>query len=190
LAAGRSSEALRAIQAAHERDPLSLAVNTDFGFHSYYTGRYDEAIKHLKLVLEMNPDFSLAHLWLGRTYQEIGRFADALTEFARVEERIRDWPVAIAARGFVAGASGGGAQARAALAELQELSVNRFVTSYGVALVHAGLGDNDAAYAALEKAFKERSNWLVWLRLDPRWNAMRADGRFVALVSRMRFPAP
>jgi tetratricopeptide (TPR) repeat protein len=189
LAAGRPSEALRAIRAAQERDPLSLAVNTDLGFHSYYTGRYDDAIKQLKLVLDMNPDFPPAHLWLGRTYQEIGRFDDALNEFARVEERIRDWPVAIAARGFVAGASGGDAQARAALAQLQELSGNRFVTSYGVALVHAGLGDNNAAFAALEKAFKERSNWLVWLRLDPRWNAMRADGRFVELVSRMRFPA-
>lgn len=88
----------------------------------------------------------------------------------------------------MAGVSGRGAQARAALHELQDLSGKRFVTSYGVALVHAGLGDNDAAYAALEKAFEERSNWLVWLRLDPRWNALRADVRFAALVSRMRFP--
>jgi DNA-binding winged helix-turn-helix (wHTH) protein/TolB-like protein/Flp pilus assembly protein TadD len=188
LAAGRPSEALRAIQAAQRRDPLSLAVNTDLGFHYYYTRRYDEAVKQLKLVLDMNPNFPPAHLWLGRTYQEVGRFDDALTAFARVEERTRDWPVTIAARGFVAGVSGRGAQARAALAELQELSGKRFVTSYGVALVHAGLGDNDAAYAALEKAFEERSNWLVWLRLDPRWNALRADARFDALQSRMRFP--
>ena len=188
LAAGRPSEALRAIEAAQQRDPLSLAVNTDLGFHYYYTRRYDEAIKQLKLVLDMNPNFPPAHLWLGRTYQELGRFDDALTAFARVEERIRDWPVAIAARGFVAGVSGRAAHAREALAELQELSGKRFVTSYGVALVHAGLGDNDAAFAALEKAFEERSNWLVWLRLDPRWNALRADARFAALVSRMRFP--
>ena len=188
LAAGRPSEALRAIEAAQQRDPLSLAVNTDLGFHYYYTGRYDEALKQLKLVLAMSPNFPPAHLWLGRTYQEVGRFNDALTAFARVEERIRDWPVAIAARGFVAGVSGRGAPAREALAELQELSGKRFVTSYGVALVHASLGDNDAAFAALEKAFEERSNWLVWLRLDPRWNALRADARFAALVSRMGFP--
>ena len=188
LAAGRPSEALRAIEAAHQRDPLSLAVNTDLGFHYYYTRRHDEAIKQLKLVLDMNPNFPPAHLWLGRTYQELGRFDDALTAFARVEERIRDWPVAMAARGFVAGVSGRAGQAREALAELQELSGKRFVTSYGVALVHAGLGDNDAAFAALEKAFEERSNWLVWLRLDPRWNALRADARFAVLVSRMQFP--
>jgi DNA-binding winged helix-turn-helix (wHTH) protein/TolB-like protein/Tfp pilus assembly protein PilF len=189
LAAGRPSEALRAIEAAQQRDPLSLAVNADLGFHYYYTGRYDDALKQLNLVLAMNPNFPPAHLWLGRTYQEVGRFDDALIAFARVEERIRDWPVAIAARGFVAGVSGRGASAREALAELQALSGRSFVTSYGVALVHAALGDNDAAFAALEKAFEERSNWLVWLRLDPRWKGLRTDPRFSDLVSRMRFPS-
>jgi DNA-binding winged helix-turn-helix (wHTH) protein/TolB-like protein/lipoprotein NlpI len=188
LAAGRPSEALRAIETAQQRDPLSLAVNTDLGFHYYYTRRYDDAVKQLKLVLDMNPNFPPAHLWLGRTYQELGRFDDALTAFAHVEEHIRDWPVAIAARGFVAGVSGRAGLARDALAELQALSAKRFVTSYGIALVHASLGENDAAFAALEKAFEERSNWLVWLRLDPRWNVLRADARFAVLVSRMRFP--
>jgi adenylate cyclase len=69
LTAGRPAEAFREIQLAQQRDPLSLAVNTDLGFFYYYTGRYDEAVKQLQLVLEMNPDFPPAHLWLGRAYQ-------------------------------------------------------------------------------------------------------------------------
>lgn len=143
----------------------------------------------MKLVLEMNPNFAPAHLWLGRAYQELGRLEEALGAFRRVEERIRDWPVSIAAPGFVAGVAGRPELALEALAELEQLSTRRFVTSYGVALVHAGLGQNDAAFAFLNKAFDERSNWLVWLRLDPRWNALRSDPRFVELVSRMRFPS-
>jgi adenylate cyclase len=71
---------------------------------------------------------------------------------------------------------------------LERLSGRRFVTSYGIALVHAGLGQNDAAFASLNNAFGERSNWLVWLRLDPRWNGLRSDPRFEQLVSRLRFP--
>lgn len=188
LTAGRLAEAFREIQLAQQCDPLSLPVNTDLGFYYYYTGRYDEAAKQLKLVLEMNPDFPPAHLWLGRTYQELGKFDEALVEFRRVEQRIRDWPVSIAARGFVAGAAGRRADALEALAELEALVAGRFVTSYGVALIHAGLGQNDAAFASLNKAFDERSNWLVWLRLDPRWNGLRSDPRFAQLVRRMQFP--
>ena len=52
----------------------------------------------------MNRSFPPAHLWLGRTFQEQGRFDDALAEFRQVEEVLGDWPVAIAARGFVAAA--------------------------------------------------------------------------------------
>jgi DNA-binding winged helix-turn-helix (wHTH) protein/tetratricopeptide (TPR) repeat protein len=188
LSAGRPEEALREMRLAQQRDPLSLSVNTDLGFYYYYTGRYDEAVKQLNLVLGMNPNFPPAHLWLGRTYQELGKFDEALNAFRKVEDRIRDWPVTIAARGFVAGIAGQRAQALEALSELQQLSGRRFVTSYGVALVHAGLGQNDAAFASLNKAFDERSNWLVWLRLDPRWNGLRPDPRFDQLVARMRFP--
>jgi DNA-binding winged helix-turn-helix (wHTH) protein/TolB-like protein/Flp pilus assembly protein TadD len=188
LTAGRPEQALGEILLAQERDPLSLSINTDLGFHYYYTGRYADAAKQLKLVLEMDPGFAPAHLWLGRTYEELGQFDDAAAALSGVDERIRDWPVSIAARGHVAGVSGRQAQAAEALGELERLSARRFVTSYGIALVHAGLGHNDAAFASLNNAFDERSNWLVWLRLDPRWNGLRSDPRFAQLVSRMRFP--
>jgi DNA-binding winged helix-turn-helix (wHTH) protein/Tfp pilus assembly protein PilF len=188
LAAGRAAEALREIQLACQRDPLSLPINSDLGFHHYYARRYDEAVKQLKFVLEMNRNFPPAHLWLGRTLQELGKFDDALAEFRQVEEVLREWPVSIAARGFVAAVAGRTDEAQQILCELERLASRKFVTSYGIALVYAGLGQNDAAFAKLDGAFDERSHWLVWLRLDPRWNGLRADPRFVRLVSRMQFP--
>jgi tetratricopeptide (TPR) repeat protein len=188
LAAGRASEAFQEIQMARQRDPLSLPINSDLGFHYYYTGQYDEAVKQLKFVLEMNKDFPPAHLWLGRTYQELGRVDDALAEFRQVEASLPEWPVSMAARGFVAGAAGRPDEARQILAELERLANHTYVTPYGVALVHAGLGSNDVAFAWLNKAFDERSHWLVWLRLDPRWSGLRLDPRFIELVRRMRFP--
>ncbi len=172
LAAGRAGEAAHEIEFARERDPLSLAINTDLGFHHYYTRQYDEAVKQLQSVLAMNHDFAPAHLWLGRSYQQIGRFGDAITEFRRVEQSVPEWPVAIAARGSVEGAAGRPEKAKAVLAELQELAKHRFVTAYGVVLVYAGIGDAEAAFTWLDKAFAERSHWLVWLRLDPRFEGL------------------
>src|SRR5262249_5597610 len=103
LAAGRAAEAFREIQLACQRDPLSMPINSDLGFHYYYTGQYDEAVKQLKFVLEMKKDFSPAHLWLGRTYQGLGMFNEAVAEFRQVEASLPEWPVAIAAKGFLAG---------------------------------------------------------------------------------------
>jgi DNA-binding winged helix-turn-helix (wHTH) protein/Flp pilus assembly protein TadD len=188
LAAGRPAEAFREIQLARRLDPLSLPVNTDLGFHYYYTRQYAEAVKQLEFVLNLSRDFPPAHLWLGRTYQELGRFDDAISEFRHVEEMIHEWPISIAARGYITGVAGRIDEARNILAEMEALAGRKFVTSYGIALVQAGLGQSDAAFASLNRAFDERSNWLVWLRLDPRWKGMRSDPRFAELVGRMGFP--
>jgi hypothetical protein len=48
-------------------------------------------------------------------------------------------------------------------------------------------GQKDVAFEWFDKAFDERSNWLVWLRVDPRWNAIRSDPRFLELVP-VKFP--
>jgi DNA-binding winged helix-turn-helix (wHTH) protein len=188
LAAGRPQDAFREIQLARRLDPLSMPVNSDLGFHYYYTGRYSEAVKQLKFVLELNEDFPPARLWLGRAYQELGRLNEAITEFRHVERKFPEWPVSIAARGFVAGVANLTDEAQNTLVELRRLEGKKFVTSYGVALVHASLGQTDSAFAWLNKAFNERSHWLVWLRLDPRWRGLRSDARFAEFISRLGFP--
>ena len=118
---------------------------------------------------------------------KLGRFDEAI---ALAETwKGREWPVLVAGRGFAFGFAGRQDEARAVLRELDTLAERRYVTPYGVALVHSGLRENDAAFTWLEKAFEDRSVWLVWLRLDPRWENIRGDPRFDRLIARMKFPA-
>ena len=189
LASGRPTEAFGEVQLAHRLDPLSLAINTDIGFHHYYNGRYREAVSQLESVLEMKSDFLLAHLWLARTLLEMRRFDAALAKTAVAEGKARDWPVLVAARGFTYAMAGMTSEAQAVLREMDVLARQRFVTSYGIALVHAGLGHKDEAFGWLDRAFEERSHWLVWLRLDPRWKRLRDDPRFATLIEKMKYPA-
>ena len=188
LAAGRPDDAMVEIRTAQRLDPLSLAINTDVGFHHYYSGRYEQAIAQLQSVLGMKSDFGLAHLWLARSYIQVGRLDEALAEARTAEATAPQWIVFVAQRGFTLGTMGRTDEARAVLDEMARLSTQRFVTAYGVALVHAGLGDKEQAFAWLEKAFAERSHWLLWLRLDPRWKNLRSDPRFAELVERMKYP--
>jgi hypothetical protein len=98
---------------------------------------------------------------------------------------LQDWQPLRAALGQTLGVCGHSAEAKSILARFQQLAEHRYVTSYGVALVHAGLGDKSEAFRWLDKAYDERSHWLVWLSLDPRWNDLHADPRFDQLRRRI-----
>jgi hypothetical protein len=89
----------------------------------------------------------------------------------------------LAARGYLYGVWGRRAEALRVLEDFTNLAMRgQFVTSYGVALVYAGLNEVEQAFVWLEKAYEERSHWLVWLRLDPRWDTLRSDPRFRELL--------
>ncbi|HVU95523.1 MAG TPA: tetratricopeptide repeat protein [Puia sp.] len=184
----RYDEARIILQRAEELDPLSVAISTDMGFSFYYGGNYDQAITALKASLQKNPRFGLAHLWLGRSYQAKKQYPAAITEYKATLETTAGWPVALAAIGDVYGESGQPELARRVLDTLGYLSSGRFVTAYGVALVYAGLGEKEQAFAWLNKAFDERSNWLVWLKSDPRWAPISRDARFAEMVNRVGLP--
>jgi DNA-binding winged helix-turn-helix (wHTH) protein len=181
-AMGRFEQALAAIGRAQALDPTSLIVNTDLGFVLYYSRQYEAAIRQLQMVIEMSPEFPLAHFWLGRAYQESRLYEDAIAEFRRTEAVLHGWPVVKAATGYVQAVSGRTGEALAILGELKRLATERYVTPYGVALVHAALGEKDQALNWLDRALEDRSHWLVWLKLDPRLDTLRSDPRFKRLL--------
>jgi tetratricopeptide (TPR) repeat protein len=90
--------------------------------------------------------------------------------------------------GFAYAKSGCKDEARKLLAELKELSKQRYVASYSIALIHVGLDEKDEAFAWLEKAYQERSWWLVWIKMDPMVDSLRSDSRFIDLMRRIGFP--
>jgi hypothetical protein len=94
---------------------------------------------------------------------------------------------AMALRGHVLARLGRAAEARDIVKTLEALSRERYVPPYTIALVHAGLGERDAAFASLDRAYEARDVHLVFLPVDPRWDAYRSDPRFRALVERCGF---
>jgi len=79
-------------------------------------------------------------------------------------------------------------KAQKALDELREMSKQRYVSPYLIAVVYAGLGDKDQAFAWLEKAYQDRSFFLIWLNVEPRFDSLRDDSRFADVVRRVGLP--
>lgn len=184
----RYDEAQVVFAKASSLDPLSAGILTDMGFALYYGKQYDEAEKALQAALELNPNYPLARIWLGRVYQMRKAYDQSIDQYKKALVLTSDWPVAYAQIGNVYGVSGNYEQARIILDSLNSFAPKTFVTSYGVALVYAGLGDKGKMYEWLNKAYDERSHWLVWLKTDPRWDAFRSDTQFAELLARIGLP--
>jgi adenylate cyclase len=184
----RYDEAIAILKKAIELDPLSEPIHSDIGFSIYYSGNYEQAVEKLQACVRTNPRFGPAHLWLGRSYQEQGNYVQAIYEYKAALDLNNDWPVALAALGHVYGVSGDKKNAHHILNTLRRLSAKKFVTAYGMALVYAGLDEKEQAFNWLNKAYEERSNWLVWLKTDPRFNSLRSEGKFAEMVNKVGLP--
>jgi hypothetical protein len=121
---------------------------------------------------------------MGRVLSSESNCPGALSELdTAASSPVRDWQPVIAAHGHVAGVCGQPSRAMEDLRRFDDIARNRFVTSYGYALIYAGLGEKEQALLWLRKAVDERSHWLVWIQVDPRFNALRRDPRFRQLVT-------
>ncbi len=185
---GRPEEALAHIQQALELDPYSLIMHLALGRHYYLTRQYNQAIGRFKETVRMNPNFFLVHFDLGFAYVQVGQYDEAISEFRRAIQLYPGSPVCIAGLGYAYAKAGQGHEARQSLAQLRQLSEQRYVPALYVAAIYAGLGETEEAFAWLERAYEERSNYLVYLNLEPPFESLRYDPRFTDLLSRMNFP--
>lgn len=183
---GRFDEALKEMEKARTLDPLSFSINTGIGHVLYLSRQYDRAIEHYRRVVESDPSFVPARLWFGRPYLQKGMFDQAIEQVKEAVKLSNESTVSLAMLGQAYGAARQGNEARRILDRLLERSKKQYVPSYWIAMVYVGLGEKDHAFTWLEKAFEEKSSWLVWANVEPRFDALRSDSRFDSLLARMR----
>jgi serine/threonine protein kinase/Tfp pilus assembly protein PilF len=181
----RLDEAETEINHAQELDPLSLPIMTNVGWIHHLSRRYDRAIDAYKKALEMEPNFILARRRLGQTYEQKSMFDEALAEFQRTLAVFAGDTESIAALGHAYAASGREREAYDIIERLTELGTQRYIPSYFNARIHTALGQKDQAFEWLEKAYKERYGFLVYLKVEPSFDPLRQDPRFEELAHRV-----
>ena len=182
---GRFDESLEQFGHAMALDPLSPLMVGARGWGCYFARRYADAIEHQRRALSLDPDYIVAHLWLGMAIEQAGDVRDAVPEF---EHSVR-----LSGRNLFMMASLGHAlalqedqrPARSLLEQLGALRRTKYVSAYDIAVIHAALGETQDALASLEAGYEERTHWMTLLAVDPRLDPVRREPRFEALLERM-----
>ena len=185
---GRHDEANDHASRAIELDPLSLLMNMTPALNFYLSRQHDKAFEQLQKVIEMEPNFVAARSVMGNVLVQKGQFEDAIGEFKKVLELIKGAAVPEASvKALMAHCYARWDKRSEALTLLEDISeVNP--SPYLVAGVYAALGDCDAAFEWLNKAYEQRDLQLVSLKVDPSLDGVRHDQRFPDLVDRVGLP--
>lgn len=186
IAMGRTQESMAEIQEALRLDPLSVSMNFSEGWRLYMARNYDAAIRQLQATVEMDPSFALAHLVLGQALTQTGKYGAARAELEKAAQLSGNSAPALAAVACLDAVSGHAADAHAILDRLQKEGQNRYVSPFYMATIYSAMSNSDEAVAWLEKAMADRSNPLIFLRVDPEFDNLRSDARFQTLLHQLR----
>lgn len=185
LTTGRYKNALAEIKLAIELDPLSLGNNAQEGQILFFAKDYDNALDRLQKTIDLDPNFWLSHLFLSRVYTEEGMHSEAVAEAKKAAE-LSGNSQSEAYRAYALAKWGKVSEAHVILNELLKLQEGTYVPSYNVALAYNAVGEREKALDYLEKGFAERDVRMVFLKVEPQWDSLRAEPRFIQLIKRMR----
>jgi serine/threonine-protein kinase len=184
LPLGHMDEALKQMEQARLIDPISPRTETILGMVYYFRKEYDRAIAQFQKPLELDPRFTAAQLGLGSAYEQTARFAEAV---AALQEGSAAWRSGAGSSmlGHTYALMGRQPEAYKIIEELANLSKSKYVSPAYIAAIYAGLGDRDRTMEWLERAYQAHSPWLVYLKVNPRFDKVRGDPRFSALLKRI-----
>lgn len=176
---GQHDEAIARLQQALALDPVSPLLQGDLGWLYLRAKRYDEAVRQCLKTLELEQTDIGAQYCLFHTYLRQGKQREAITQAREVMRLAGAGPEMIAAleHGGVA------AYQRWELQMLLDRAAREYLDPAVLAMTYADLGEAEKAIQCLQQAAREGSNFLASLRSELRYDPLRNDPRFVALVT-------
>ncbi|MGI8583419.1 MAG: adenylate/guanylate cyclase domain-containing protein [Chitinophagaceae bacterium] len=187
---GHPSEALREISLAVELDPVSQGILKDKGIFYYYQRQYDEAIDIAMKTLELDSNFVPAHRLLSLALQGKGMFDEAIAENQLWGNGTGNKVKTDIALAQIYAAAG---RREEATKIIEEVDADKVLTGNdyrGIAIIYASLGENDKAFAWLEKSYAMHEESLCSLKIDPKVDGLRTDLRFNTLLKKLNLLSP
>jgi serine/threonine protein kinase len=186
---GQHADAIEALRKAEELDPLSANISTAIGRYGYFPARqYTRAVEQYKKTIETDPNFWLAHSYLGWVFAVQGRHQDAINTFAAARA-LSDDPRVLAGHAYALAVAGERVEAQRTLEMLMQWREQRYVSPSCLAFVYTGLKEMDQAFHWLETAVQDRSECMCEIRVHPVLDPLRSDPRFDSVIQRLEIKA-
>lgn len=180
-------EALQHFKRALELDPLSASNQIGLGMGLRFAGRHDEAIVQLERTVELYPDMVPALLHLGMALTNSGNLDEGGAKLKRAQELAGNRSSQLLALyAYSAAKAGRTGESRDILAGMEH---NESVASFNIGLAYAALGERDAAFEWLERAYAQRLYLLRTLHVEQGYEPLRTDPRYHDLIRRLGFAA-
>jgi eukaryotic-like serine/threonine-protein kinase len=183
---GWTTEALAEIKRAQELDPLRINIKRQEAIILIFARRYDEANQASQNVVKMQPDDGSSHGYLGHTYVAKGMYAEAIAEYKKEISIDGEMPSTLCYLGYAYAISGKHHEALDILNKLK--TTKEHVSPAELAILYVGLGDTEAAFQSLERAYSAHDLQLQYLKVDSHYDSLRSDPRFADLMRRVGLP--
>jgi TolB-like protein/DNA-binding winged helix-turn-helix (wHTH) protein/Flp pilus assembly protein TadD len=183
----RHNEAASELRRTRELEPLealSYALSAQVAFQAR---DYPAAIEYSRRAILTDSEFWIGYVELGQAYERTGDADLAMAALADGARFSGENSKATSLMGYILAKTGRTGEAREVLKRLEAVSRDRYVPPYAMALVHAGLGDRNAVFEWLDRAYAARDVHLIYLTVDPKWDPYRADPRFDAILEHCAF---
>jgi serine/threonine protein kinase/tetratricopeptide (TPR) repeat protein len=185
---GRFDEAIANAKRGVELAPTDFYPSFILGTAYLNARHFDKAIEQLRKTAEIDPRSPRAYDFLAQAYATVGQRESTIEacDMALALSRRATYFLLQTAVAYAMLRESG--EARRILEEVERNWKPDGTSSFGIAAVHACLGEKDAAFEWLEKAFQERVGFLVFLKVALQFDNLHGDPRFDALVKRIGIP--
>lgn len=178
---GRYEDALKQWEQAQELDPVTPVIVAAVGVARFRLGDNEGALQQFRKALEVDDTFDQGHVDIGHVYERSGDYRHAIAEYRLAVEHSPKSRLAKTALGYALARAGETAEAKHILDELLRASQTEYVSPVHLAIICAGLDDNDAAMRWLEKAHDQRNATLSAILSEPDLQGLHGDPRFKEL---------
>ena len=180
---GRHEEAVAEVRRAQQIDPLDLRMRVGEPVTLFFARRYDEALQKLDSLRKLAPDNETVVIFLAYTYDAVGKYNEAIAEYQKFVSLGDTTASTQCYLGYALAQSGRKSEAQAILDKLK--TTKEYVSPAELAVLYAGLGDKEGAIALLEKAYVAHDLQMQYLKIDPHYDSLRSDPRFVELIKKV-----